>query len=587
MSLKKFLVATTLSILTLGAAPPASAQTSAPAAKPSATVTTAAPAAVPDGGVPHYIRPETPEQRRERLSMPEDPGLDPDPNRIWLRFGKKYKIAKFEKKWAKYTDVPGMVKPMANVNFIEELYQENDRYVWVWLGEIEPADSEANEAIREAAKYRKLDQKQIEYLEAIRGEFTPLDVPASDVRVRFEKASEGLPEAGNWRNSLTVADMNEDGRMDVIVPPERAGRGVPYIFLGDGKGKWTRWTAVEWPSRLNYGSVVAADFNKDRHMDLAFGIHLSGVAILYGDGKGKFREVERDTKYPTRRIIAEDVNGDGWMDVVALSEGPVIREKTLKKQTSANLLAYVNTDRGAKWETLNISEPNSRISGDWLSSGDFNGDRRADYVGSTMYFNAMETMYLSKGKSEFERVGNVVDMLVPSLSYYWATTAGPFSARDRDDAIVSYTRRWVGRLDPNLVPPPPLHRVVGLDRISFKDGVARRTSIMRWGEEDARQVTALNHGDFDGDGNEDAIFTKLENREAYILLGDGRGGFRQSVAVGVDLPSQKHYDVTVADVNGDKLPDLLFMYEAQSGTAFAKKNGAVEVFLNRGVVRGE
>ena len=57
------------------------------------------------------------------------------------------------------------------------------------------------------------------------------------------------------------------------------GSGIPAIFLGDGKGHWKYWTEARWPHQIDYGSVVAADFNKDGHMDLAFAVHLVEVGI--------------------------------------------------------------------------------------------------------------------------------------------------------------------------------------------------------------------------------------------------------------------------------------------------------------------
>jgi hypothetical protein len=73
----------------------------------------------------------------------------------------------------------------------------------------------------------------------------------------------------------------------------------------------------------------------------------------------------------------------------------------------------------------------------------------------------------------------------------------------------------------------------------------------------------------------------------YILLGDGRGGFREATVEGLTLNSASHYDVQVADVNADKRPDVVMMYEAEAGTSMARKNGKVEVFLNRGVEKAE
>lgn len=570
-------------------------------AKPAGTA--AATDEVPDGGMPHYIRPETPEQRRERLGTAEDPGINPDPDKIWWRYGRQYKIVRFDKKWSKYTDTPGYVKPMANVNFVEELYQENEKYVWVWLEEIEltPAQKKIaaekagvvqsdeedaeTETEEEVHAYRVLDQKQIDFLETMRPDFAPLDVPKSDVRVRFENASSGLPTDGSWRNSLAVADMNGDGHADIILPPERAGRVTPSIFLGDGKGGWKYWPA-KWPARLNYGSVVAADFNKDKKTDLAFGIHLSGIAILLGDGAGNFREVERQSNFPTRRVVATDVDHDGWTDVVAISEGPVMRGKDLRGPGFSNLRAYLNRGKGQTWEGKNIAEPKQRISGDWLTAGDFNGDKYPDFAGSNIYFNGVETMYLSKADGSYEVVPGGNDA-IPFLSYYYATTAGRFGSSDHDDAIVTFSRRWVQRVDPNKVPLPPLERVIGIDRISFENGQPKRTPIARWGGEAATYVTGLNHGDFDGDGNEDIVYARRDTRSLHVLLGDGHGGFREATVEGVELAPLRHYDLTVADVNADERPDVVLMYEAESGTSFSRKNGKVDVFLNRGAAKAE
>ena len=590
MSFRKFL-GCVLSVLMLSvtAATTAAAQQTpptadAPAATATVSATPAASASEVDGGAPRYIRPETPEQRRERLGTQEDPGPDPDPETVWFRFGKKFKIVKFEKRWAKYTETPGFVKPFAPVNFVEELYQENDKWVWVWMEELEDEEPPTPEEIAEA-QFRKVDDEQIKFLDSMRDEFSPIDVPKTNVRVSFKRSSTGLPQDGSWRNSLAVADMNGDGKMDIILPPERAGRVIPSIFTGDGKGGWEFWE-TKWPNRLNYGSVVAADFNKDKIMDLAFGVHLSGVVILLHDGKGNFREVERVSNFPTRRIVARDVDNDGWTDVVALSEGPVMRGKEMMGAGFANLRAWMNRKKGESWEGINISGPKERISGDWLTAGDLNGDRYPDFAGSNLYYNGVHTIYVSQGPNKYAALPGGND-LIPFLSYYWAATAGRFSSNDRDDAIVTYTRSWVGKLNPKVVPPPVLTRVAGLDRITYVGGTPKRVPILRWGGDRAPRIAGLNQGDFDGDGKLDVAFTRTDTRQLVLLLGDGRGGFRQATVEGVELGTQRHYDLTVADVNADKRPDVILMYEAESGSSFSRKNGRVDVFLNQGAVQGE
>ncbi|HYH08026.1 MAG TPA: VCBS repeat-containing protein [Thermoanaerobaculia bacterium] len=583
MSLRKF-VSCVLSATLLAVSP---APFAADAQEKPATQTTAAAAAsaqeIPDGGMPRYIKPETPEERQLRLSTQVDPGIDPDPEEIFYRFGKRYMIVKHEKRWVRPTERPGFVKAPA-INSVEEVYQENDKYVWTWIEVIDPIAPPTEEELR-ASQYTQLTPEQIDFLEGLRGEFTPLEPQKSDKKLAFEKSSSGLPVDGSWRNSLAVADMNGDGHVDIVLPPERAGRVTPSIFVGDGKGGWKYWRTT-WPKRLNYGSVVAADFNKDKKTDLAFGIHLSGVAMYINEGDGKFREVERLVDYPTRRILAKDVDMDGWTDVVAISEGPVMRGKSPAPATYGYLRAYLNKNKGEKWEGFNIAQPGQRVSGDWLASGNFNDDKYPDFVGSSAYLNAIETIYLSKGANKYENLQGGND-IVPFRSLYYATTAGRFSARDRDDAIVTSTRRWVGNLDPKIVPTPPLPYVITVDRISFAGGQPKRTPIARWGGRDAVSVTGMNNGDFDGDGNLDLIYARADQRQFVLLLGDGKGGFRQATVDGLELGSQRHYDLTVADVNADKRPDVIIMYEAESGTSFSRKNGRVEVFLNRGMVKNQ
>lgn len=582
MSVRKF-VSCVLSVVLLAAVPApfaAGAQEKAAAATAKAHDKNA----VPDGGMPRYYKPETPEQRMERLGTQEDPGINPDLEEVFYRFGKRYMIMRHDKRWTR-PEKPGFVKA-PNINSIEEIYQENDKYVWTWLEVIDPIVPPTPEEIRQS-QYKQLDAKQIEFLESIRGEFTALEPQKSDVKIQFESSSKGLPTDGSWRNSLAVADMNGDGHMDIVLPPERAGRVTPSIFVGDGKGGWKYWR-TSWPNRLNYGSVVAADFNKDKKMDLAFGIHLSGVAFYLNDGDGKFREVERYADFPTRRVIVRDVDADGWMDVVAINEGPLQAGRNQTPATSGWLRAYLNRSKGEKWEGRNIAQPGQRVSGDWLAAGDFNGDKYPDFAGSSMYFNGVETLYLSKSDKTYEVVGAGTE-IVPFRSLYYATTTGRFGSKDRDDAIIAFTRRWVGRndVDPKIVPPPPVPHVFGVDRISFVNGEPKRTPIARWGGRDAVAVTGLNDGDFDGDGNTDIIYARPDQRQFVILLGDGKGGFRQASTVGLDLGTQRHYDLTVADVNADKRPDVVIMYEAESGTSFSRKNGRVEVFLNRGMVKNQ
>jgi hypothetical protein len=534
---------------------------------------------MPEGGAPAYIRPETPEQRKVRVSTPEDPGINPDPKRLWGRFGFVYHISRYERRLAVYDQEPGYVRPLGMVNVGYELYQQNDKYVWVWIPEQPPAEKMAELATPPPA----LNEDTYNYWRTVRPQYVKLEPPPANKVIRFEEASQGLPTAGSWRNSLTVADMNEDGHLDIIAPPERGGQSttLPAIFLGDGKGHWRWWQEVKWPRGLDYGSVGAGDFNRDGHQDLAFAVHLRGVFVFLGDGKGNFTAVDDGLarNFPTRRIVVADLDRDGNPDLVASSEGPT----SLATGRGGKLKAFMNRNKGTRWEEVDLVDDTIRIGGDWLTVADLNGDAVPDFVVASVFQGINQVVHLSEGKTtKWAFVPSAIDDVLPLNAMYLASTAGNFSSKNRSDAIISYVRMWDPIVEPSRVPTPPLTTVSAIDRLTVTDQGLKREPIMRWASSKAANGMAA--ADFDGDGKEDVIFTRYEPRDARILLGDGKGGFVDAAVEGLKMQTNANYDVKVADVNGDKRPDVILMYETAGQTALADRDGAIRVFLNRGPV---
>jgi hypothetical protein len=561
----------------------ASAQ-NAPAAPAPAQIT----AASTEGGTPTYVRAETPEQRKSRLGTPEDPGLNPDPDKHFWRFGQSYHIARWTRREAVYDPADPTLVRHAYVNFKYEIYQQNEQYVWVWV--VDPAEEKQTEETKTATAIDKSrwGADHIAYFKKVRPQFTALTPPASRKTMVFHLATDGLPQTGSWRNSLAVADMNGDGFPDLIVPPERKGNGMPQIFLGDGKGHWNLWKEVTFSHGLDYGGVAAADFNKDGKMDLVFAVHLNGVYVFLNDGKGHFAESDQGLPhdYPTRRVITTDIDGDGYPDIVVSYEGPTALSEN---PDYAKVRAYLNRNRGKSWVPLNISDPAVRIGGDWLSVGDFNGDRVPDFIASSVFFGSWEVVQLSDGPKKWKPLASDGD-LIPSLSYYVGSATGKFVKGSRlDDAIIAYTRYWPTDLDERILAKPPVEELTAIDRLVFTKGGAKRIPIMHWnGHAGVRGVAT---GDFDGDGNLDIIVSSEDpdHREAIILLGDGKGNFTKAPLEGLTLDENNLYDVKVADVNGDGKPDVILMYETMQikrddflRMAVEDRQGSIKIFLNRG-----
>jgi len=576
-------------LLTIAVAQVAFAQATTTATTTTTDTTAAAPATpAVDGGTPTYLRPETPEQRAARVG-PVDPGTNPDPKETFYRYGKRYHIEKYDNVRSRVVMTggdPGWGRPVGWANIYREVYQKNDRYTWFWFEEHDAAQTEEirQQAVESTTKW---PDESLKYFRATRTEFSPLTPPSAGKTINFSDSSDGLPKSGSWRNSLAVADMNGDGNADIIAPPERQGSNVPVVFLGDGKGHWKMWDA-KWPKGLNYGGVVAADFNKDGHMDLAFAVHLDGVHVFLGDGKGNFTDssdgLPRD--FPTRRVVVTDVDHDGLPDIVAISEGPnAINETNPGKADYAKIRAYLNKKKGSSWVGINIPAKGKQVAGDWLSAGDFNGDAYPDFIASNIFYNGPDILYVSSGKEKWTSAADDFGRIIPLLAYHRANATGKFSSQKRDDALISYYRQWPVALDPKIVPKPPVEDIAGIDRIDFTGKEPKRVSVMRWNSPAHNPASGMGTGDFDGDGNLDVAFTIFESREVVILLGDGKGNFKKADVGGVKLAPNPFYDLKVADVNGDGRPDLLIGYEA-AGLTITQHDGSIHVYLNQGATAG-
>jgi hypothetical protein len=335
---------------------------------------------------------------------------------------------------------------------------------------------------------------------------------------------------------------------------------------------------VQWPVGLNYGSASVGDLNGDKHLDVVFGVHLQGIFAMLGDGKGNFVDASKGlptSDFPTRRVRLADVDRDGDLDIVGLTEGAIL---STKKISGSRIRVFLNENKAKQWTYVEVTDPRRTIAGDWLTVGDFNGDKYPDLAGASIIFHGTDLIYLSDGKKQWTPFGRGY---LPFYSYYGALASGKFTSRKRDDLIMSYTRHWPGNTDPNEIPPPKFEKLAGIDWISFAGKEPKRVPVARW--ESQIPVWGLANGDFDGDKNEDIIYWDGAKNALVVLLGDGKGNFRRAALEGIELPKQVLYDIKVADVNADKQPDVILMFESDTAAA----TGSVQVWLGQSAAHGE
>jgi hypothetical protein len=124
---------------------------------------------------------------------------------------------------------------------------------------------------------------------------------------------------GGLYANVAIGDLNGDGRPDVVVAN---GGAAVLLLLGNGDG--TLQAPVSYGSGECSNSVAIADVNGDGKSDLLVANcgGASTVSVLLGNGDGTFQPA---TSYPAgggeEFPAVADLNGDGHLDVAVVGDG--------------------------------------------------------------------------------------------------------------------------------------------------------------------------------------------------------------------------------------------------------------------------
>lgn len=196
-------------------------------------------------------------------------------------------------------------------------------------------------------------------------------------------AAASLP-MDSYSNSLVVADLNGDGKLDLV-----EGNGINLdggsttlaIFLGNGDGTFARTTTS--PTTIGSPqSIAVADFNADGKPDLVVTNYSSngGVNVFLGNGDGTFATtpLSLSTGSSPTSVATADFDGDGRADVAVA--------------TTFNTTATVLLTKPTQTATATSSVSLSGVGQHWTIarySGDSNYTTSAS--GTTMVWGASPT----------------------------------------------------------------------------------------------------------------------------------------------------------------------------------------------------
>jgi hypothetical protein len=335
--------------------------------------------------------------------------------------------------------------------------------------------------------------------------------------------------------SIATADLNHDGKIDVIVgclPDIYSKRAYVSVVLGRGTGSLAEAQELAAGS---YPLVAVADVNGDGFADLVVA-DKGNLWVGLGNGKGGFAKQPpiRSRGQPESLAVA-DVNGDGILDVIVEAfDG------------RSNLLSVHLGKGGGKFGPAQ-SVP--AIVNEGFAVGDLNGDGYADVVMSAAFSNSLQ-VYWGSAAGTFT-TGPVLNTRYAPATEPQSIVIADFNGDGRPDITISTMDEGTYNSYIEVLP--------GQGNGTFGDGLLTAVPV--------NGVIAL--ADMNGDGLPDLVLSGLNNNTLQdstgVLLSNGDGTFH----AGNFLTSPYWTGaVAVADFNGDGHPDVVVLPLGQQLVTF-------------------
>ena len=146
----------------------------------------------------------------------------------------------------------------------------------------------------------------------------------------------------DWAVALAVADVNKDGKLDVVVAGSM--RGEVGVLLGKGDGTFSP-AATYQSSGFGAESIAVADADGDGNLDLAMANNdFNTVDILLGNGDGTFQAYMSQPVWSRATWLAvADLNGDGKPDLaVGMFAIGILLNNSGAPPTTTSLVSSVN-----------------------------------------------------------------------------------------------------------------------------------------------------------------------------------------------------------------------------------------------------
>lgn len=367
-----------------------------------------------------------------------------------------------------------------------------------------------------------------------------------------DETSTYLPLTKEWTNRVEVADINNDGLLDLIFAnggnySEAGVLESSRVFIN--KGANTRFEEIteqvfegnKYISRV----IKVRDINEDGIPDIIVGTTYQTQSQLYiGLGNGQFKNVTKTQLPQIKASIGDielgDVDDDGDLDMVLADWGP----GSNMNNNGGRTMLWLNDGNGFFTDATNSQMPELLIQFSWdVEFLDFDNDFDLDIAISCKRC-ATSRIFVNDGLGLFED-----KRLLPAYTNNYELEPMDVNGDGfldlvtvNDGEIVdgkSYSRRE--------------HIFINKEGKRFVDS----TSVL-WPDsenigEDDNNIVFL---DYDSDGDPDFLLSSLTG-EDRLLENDGRGKFKLIQPVLSGSPTPHTLSMVLGDINNDHKMDII------------------------------